>query len=191
MAGRHYSAVRDRCKRLDSAACARYGAAMPEDAEIIATLTPSPVRRWLAIVFTGALGAVCFLLVLFRPPAALIWIVPLLVLGVGTLWLSRRLTVATRTRIELTAGGLRDGTGRVVAPIGRIAAVERGAFALKPSNGFLVRLSEPAAAAWQPGLWWRVGRRVGVGGVTPSAQGRMMADALAALLAMRDRDGDA
>ena len=163
---------------------------MPGDADIIATLTPSPVRRWLAIAFIGALGAVCILLAAFRTPAAPAWIVVLLGMGVGAIWLSRRLAGATRTRIELTPGGLRDGSGRVVAPIARIVAVERGAFAFKPSNGFVVRLSEPAAAAWQPGLWWRIGRRVGVGGVTPGAQARIMADALAALLQMRNRNGD-
>lgn len=153
--------------------------------EIIATLTPSPVRRWAAIAFTGMLGVVCFLLVLFRPPAEVLWIAALLVVGGAATWLSRRLAVATRTRIELTEACLRDGTGRILAPVDRIAGVERGVFALKPSNGFLVRLAEAGPAAWQPGLWWRIGRRVGVGGVTPSAEGRMMADALAALILQR------
>jgi hypothetical protein len=155
---------------------------MPDGPEIIATLAPSPIRRWAAVGFTAALGTTCLALALFRPPGDLMWIGVLAALGAGSLWLSRRLSLATRTRIELTAEGLRDGTGQVVAPIERIVAVERGAFALKPSNGFAVRLSGPASAAWQPGLWWRVGRRVGVGGVTPSAAGRLMADALATLL---------
>lgn len=163
---------------------------MPEGEQIIATLTPSPVRRWLAMGFTGSLGAVCLLLVLLRPPAETTWIVFLLVLGGGSIWMSRRLAVATRTRIELTARGLRDASGRVLAPVDRIVAVERGAFALKPSNGFLVRLSAPGRAAWQPGLWWRVGRCVGIGGVTPSAQGRMMADALTALILRHGPGGD-
>lgn len=158
---------------------------MNDQTEVIATVAPSPFRRLAAVGFTGALGIVCFLLVLFRPPAELPWIAVLVVVGAGALWLSRRLAVATRTRIELTAECLRDGEGRILASMDKVASVERGAFAIKPSNGFVVRLTEPAGAAWQPGLWWRIGRRVGVGGVTPGAEGRLMSDALAALLHSR------
>ena len=164
---------------------------MPESPEVIAALAPSPVRRWLAIALTGVLGLLCLSLVVLAPPADPAWLVALIGLGIGALWLSRRLALATRTSIELTEAGLRDGEGRILAPVAQIVAVERGAFAFKPSNGFVVRLSDPAARAWQPGLWWRLGRRLGVGGVTPSAQGRFMADALAAMIAERapDRKG--
>ncbi len=160
---------------------------MPDRAAVIATLAPSKIRRWIAIVLIGALGAICICLALLRPPADALWLVVLGAVGFAALWLARRLAVATRSRIELTDAGLHDAEGRVLAPIGNIAGVERGAFAFKPSNGFLVRLDRPASRAWHPGLWWRVGRRLGVGGVTPSAQGRLMADALAAMLAERDR----
>ena len=156
---------------------------MPESEEPIVVLAPSPARRWLAVGMTGALGLLCLAIALLRPPGAPLWIVVLLVLGIGALWLSRRLAVATRTRLELTRAGLRDGEGRTVAPLDRVVAVERGVFAFKPSNGFLVRLSQPLPRVWEPGLWWRFGSRVGIGGVTPSAQGRIMADALTALVA--------
>lgn len=161
---------------------------MSETTEVIARLTPSPFRRAAAIVFCGGLGVICLTLILIRPPAEPVWIVVLLIIAVGALWLAGKLSAATRTSIELTRDGLSDSHGRVLAPLRQIAAVERGAFAFKPSNGFLVRLSEPAARAWQPGLWWRFGRRLGIGGVTPSAQGRLMADTLSALLVERDRN---
>ena len=159
---------------------------MPESPQVIARLTPSPVRRIFAVGFSGALGLLCLGLSLLRPPSEPVWIVFLLALGAGALWLAWRTALATRTSIELTSAGLRDGEGRILAPLARIVAVERGVFAFKPSNGFLVRLSAPAERSWQPGVWWRFGRRLGVGGVTPSAQGRMMADALMALLVERD-----
>lgn len=160
---------------------------MPERPEVITTLAPSPFRRWLAVGMMAGLGAICLCLALLRPPGDPLWLVVLMAIGAASLWLARRLALATRTWIELTEAGLRDGKGRILAPIARIAGVERGVFAFKPSNGFLVRLSDPGPRAWEPGLWWRFGRRVGVGGVTPSAQGRLMADALAALLAERIR----
>ena len=154
----------------------------------MARLTPSPARRIFAVGFSGGLGLLCVGLSLLRPPAEPVWILFLLALGAGALWLAWRIALATRTSIELTSAGLRDGEGRILAPLARIVAVERGAFAFKPSNGFLVRLSAPGERAWQPGVWWRFGRRLAVGGVTPSAQGRMMADALTALLVERDAD---
>lgn len=160
---------------------------MPDPGSVLATLRPSPIRRWAAIGMTGALGLICLSLALLRPPAEPVWLVVLVVLGGGALWLSRRVALATATVVELTPTGLRDGAGRPIAPLRQIVTVERGAFAFKPSNGFLVRLSEPGDLAWQPGLWWRVGRSVGVGGVTPSLQGRLMADAIAALLLRQGR----
>ena len=54
-----------------------------------------------------------------------------------------------------------------------IARVERGLFAFKPSNGFLILLNNPMSRAWHPGLWWRFGRRIGIGGVTPQAEGKV------------------
>jgi len=67
-----------------------------------------------------------------------------------------------------------------------IERVDRGVFAFKPSNGFLVRTREPSARAWRPGLWWRFGRRIGVGGVTSANQTKAMSEILAAMLAERD-----
>jgi hypothetical protein len=44
----------------------------------------------------------------------------------------------------------------------------------------MIRLKTPASRVWAPGLWWRFGKRVGVGGVTPAGQGKAMADVIAA-----------
>jgi hypothetical protein len=63
--------------------------------------------------------------------------------------------------------------------------VERGAFAFKPSNGFLVRLDKPLGRGWAPGLWWRLGRLLGVGGVTSASQSKAMAEILSLELARR------
>ena len=64
-------------------------------------------------------------------------------------------------------------------------AVDRGVFAFKPSNGFLVRTREKAGNVWAPGLWWRLGRRVGVGGMTASAEAKFMSEILSAMVLQR------
>jgi hypothetical protein len=54
---------------------------------------------------------------------------------------------------------------------------------MKPSNGFTVVMETKQPRAWAPGLWWRVGRRVGVGGVTGASQTKFMAEQIALRLA--------
>ena len=80
---------------------------MHETDEVIARLAPSPVRRWIAVTLIGTLGAICLCLALLRPPSDLGWLILLLCIGGGALWLARRLAVATRSSIELTEAGLR------------------------------------------------------------------------------------
>ena len=86
--------------------------------------------------------------------------------------------------------GLRQEDGTPIAPLDDIASIDRALFSFKPSNGFLIRLRAPLGRAWVPGMWWRIGRRVGIGGVTGGAETKMMADALSMMVAERDaREG--
>lgn len=158
---------------------------------VIARIRPSLLRRIVGVGTLAALGALLVYLAVFVPPGAIFWQLFLIGLGAGAFWLAERSWRASARQIELTATELRDSGGAVICTLDDIAAVERGAFAFKPSQGFLLRLSAPAPAAWAPGLWWRFGRRVGVGGLTPGAEARIVADALSAHLAARtarDRD---
>lgn len=147
--------------------------------EILATVTPSPMRRWMAVAMLVALGGLLVWLAITVPPQSLVLQLFLLALGCGALVMADLIRRATETHIALTAEGLRDGNGRLLCRMDQIAGVDRGAFAFKPSNGFLVKLKEPMPRVWQPGLWWRLGRRIGVGGVTPAGQGKFMADMIA------------
>jgi hypothetical protein len=81
--------------------------------------------------------------------------------------------------IELTETEIRTSNGEVLARMDEILAVDRGAFAFKPSNGFTLKLNTKKPRAWAPGLWWRFGRRVGVGGVTSAGQAKFMAEQIA------------
>ena len=154
--------------------------------EVVAVVRASAARRGLGLAMLGLLGVLLIYVALVRPPAASGWQAFLLLAGLFSLWAGDRMRRATALTVELTPAGLRSSDGEVIATLDRIEAVDRGMFAFKPSNGFLLRLTGPAGARWQPGLWWRVGRRVGIGGVTPASQAKVMADLLAAMLAERD-----
>jgi hypothetical protein len=149
---------------------------------MLAIITPSAARRAFAVGVMGGLGLLLELLAFLRPPAVFSLQLLLVLLGVVALIGCVRMFNATSRGLVLSATDLRDTDGRLLTPLSDIEKVERGVFAFKPSNGFVLRLKTPMARAWEPGLWWRVGRRVGVGGVISGAEGRQMADAIAARL---------
>lgn len=150
----------------------------PDKDGIYATVHASQGRRWLAYGVLFSLGALVIYTTLTQPPA-LHWMIFMLVFGVMMLWVAERLRRATTLVITLTETDLRDSTGAVLAEISEIKSVSRGALALKPSNGFTLVLKNKKPRAWAPGLWWRLGRRVGVGGATAAGQSRFMAEQVA------------
>ncbi|MFV0514508.1 MAG: hypothetical protein ACK5MY_12910 [Jhaorihella sp.] len=157
---------------------------MEDENEVLAVLAASRPRRALAAGAVGLAG-VGVIYGAVTGSMAPVWQVLLALGGCAALWGAGRMWRATAGRIELTAAGLRGGDGIRIVPIGEIELLERGPFSAKPSNGFLIRLHRPGRAAWHPGMWWRLGRRVGVGGVSSRAEARVMAERLAGLLAAR------
>jgi hypothetical protein len=155
------------------------------DEDIVAVIGVSAVRRWMGVIMLAGLGCLV-IYVAFAAPPDLQWQVFLIAVGALALWMADRMRRSTEHRIELTETELRSTDGRLIALVANIERVDRGVFAFKPSNGFLVRTRTPAARAWCPGLWWRIGRRIGVGGVTAAGQTKAMSEILAAMLAQRD-----
>jgi hypothetical protein len=154
--------------------------------ELIAGLTPSAPRRLFGTFVLYALGALLLYLVAVEPPEGLHLVFLLIVAGGTAIYGGYRMWDVTGHMIELTENELRLSDGRLICHLEDIQKVDRGLFAFKPSNGFLLTLKTPYPKAWAPGLWWRLGKRVGVGGLTSGAESKIMADTLAALVAVRD-----
>jgi hypothetical protein len=152
------------------------------DDEVLARISASPARRALGVLSMGGLGLILVYVAMVRPPEHFGWQVFLIFTGLGALYLANRMRLATAEVLELTREELRSTDGTIIARVEEIEHLDRGMFAFKPSNGFLMRLSEKKKARWEPGLWWRFGRRVGIGGVTPGSQSKAMAAILAALM---------
>lgn len=155
--------------------------------EVLATVKASMGRRFLGIGLLAVLG-VLVIYVAFITPPTLGWRFFLIALGITALMMADAMRRSTAYVLELTRSELRDSGGIVIAEVAQITGIDRGAFAFKPSNGFLLRLENPGTRKWRPGLWWRVGRRVGVGGMTPGRQTKYMAEIIAVMLAERDAD---
>jgi hypothetical protein len=156
-----------------------------DSTEVLATVQASAGRRAMGICCLGLLGLLLIYMAFMRAPA-LSWQLFLILVGAGSLWVADAMRRATASKLELTPLVLRDADGTVIAQVDQITGIDRGFFAFKPSNGFLLKLGEGGARHWRPGLWWRMGRRVGIGGMTPGSQTKFMADVLAALLAQKD-----
>lgn len=143
----------------------------------------------MGVAIMAALGGLLIYIALAIPPAVLGWQIFLLVLGGLALWLADATRRATELTLTLTEAGITDSAGEEVATIAEIEGVSRGMFAFKPSNGFVLRLNTRKPGRWRPGLWWSLGKRVGIGGVTPGPQGKAMAQIIEALV-VQSRGGD-
>lgn len=147
---------------------------MQED-EVLAVLEASPIRRGIGVATLVAMAALLFYSAATTGSGPL-WQAIAVVLGAASLWTADLFRRAVAGRVELTTAGLRDSRGDIIVSIGDIARLDRGAFAFKPSNGFTIRTRTAGTRVWRPGLWWRFGTRIGIGGVAPRAQVRVMAD---------------
>lgn len=152
--------------------------------EVLVTVEASGLRRVMGVTMLAVVGVALLSVAVSNPPS-LAWLVFLLVVGLGALWLAVRMWQGTQYKIELTEEVLRCTDGTVIAQVADIEAIDRGFFAFKPSNGFLIRTATPGARVWLPGLWWRAGRRIGIGGVTPGSQSKTMSEILSAMIAKR------
>lgn len=149
---------------------------------VYARLEAAVLRRGLAFAVLIGLGALLIYLsfVSLGGVASRIF---LFALGVLSVYAADRLRLATAGQLVLTEAGIEDGDGALLVAWSNIKSVERGAFALKPSNGFTVHTEHPMIRGWAPGLWWRFGKRFGVGGVSSAGAAKFMAERIALRLA--------
>ncbi len=154
----------------------------------IAVITPSPARRLVSVSILFGLGIFVLFLTFTRPPSTVMWQIFLILFGLIALVTGEKLRRATLLTILMTDEVLCDSSGQVICQLDDISGIDRGAFAFKPANGFLLRTNTKLGRNWSPGLWWRMGRRIGVGGATSARQGKFMAEAIAMRLAAHQSD---
>ncbi len=153
--------------------------------EVITGMVPSAPRRFFGSGVLYVLGAVLIYIALATPPSPAF---ALFLVGVGAISLygGYRMWHLTGRMIELTEDELRLSDGTLICKTADIHKVDRSFFAFKPSNGCLVTTGGSYPTTWSPGLLWRFGKRIGIGGVTSVSEGKIMADTLSAMIATRD-----
>lgn len=154
--------------------------------QVLALLEASASRRIMGVAVLALLAFFLLYLAVLYPPSSMLGRIFLIAFGAFALFGCIRLWQCTAITLELTSTQLREVGGRVLAEVSDVRSVSRGAFAFKPSNGFSLGLARPGGFVWAPGLWWRIGRRVGVGGVTAQQPARFMAETITAMIQPAD-----
>ncbi len=157
--------------------------------DVLVSIGASRPRLVVGVGMQILLGAILIWVAAAHPPETIGWQLFLLAAGGAALWSAYASWAAGRRHLTLTRETLADSSGAVLCRIEDIREVSRGVFAFKPARGFSLVLKRPHKGAWAPGLWWRIGRRVGVGGMTGAAETRLMAEMIEALLAERAARG--
>lgn len=156
---------------------------MAEDhqSNILAEVGIAPARKLLLV---GALFALGVVIIGFSwtSEANLLGRSALFVMGAFCVYQGEKIRRTPDLYLQLTDKGLFQSDGTVLATSEQMKSIDRGALALKPSNGFVLVLNEKLPNAWVPGLWWRLGKRVGVGGVASAGAAKFMAEQLAIML---------
>lgn len=154
-------------------------------------LRPQTVRRpeilrWIII---AAIGVVLFFTVAIaarssasNPIIALINFPAAILLA----WFGYAMFTAKARSVTFDGEVLTDDTGLVLCHVDDIKSVERGFALFKPSGGFALLMKEEQTRDWSPGLWWRYGSRIGIGGATPGRSARVMADSITMAMAMKE-----
>ena len=93
-------------------------------------------------------------------------------------WFGQALLFTRARAVIFEEGRLYDDSGAEICHVDDVSELEKGLHLFKPSSGFVLKLKTKQPAAWSPGLWWRIGHRVGVGGATPGRRAKAMADAI-------------
>ncbi len=144
--------------------------------DVIVKIQPSLGRRLFGVVILG-LSALVMLNFIFADitQSAMLKVI-LFVMSVIFLWQAQANLRFANAALILKREGLFDDQGEQICSLSNIAKVDRGWFTFKPSNGFLLRLHDSEGLKWSPGLYWRIGKNLGVGGAVSPSQSKEMSD---------------
>jgi len=156
--------------------------------EILIGVDASPIRRLIGVMALLALCAIVLWHGYQRYSDSGEGLITMLIALAG-IYGALRFWQSSSIGLVLTPTELRETGGRQVVRVADITSVNREAFGIiKPTNGFVIVTRESLPAAISPGIWWRLGRRIGIGGLTGAGEGKAMAELLQEMLKWRQTD---
>ncbi|WP_052245347.1 hypothetical protein [Halocynthiibacter namhaensis] len=150
-------------------------------ADVLMELRVSDVRRVFALCVLIILGMLLLWNALLITGAPILLQLFLVALGLSVLALAEKMRRNTVGGLTLTQEALWNADGSCLVRMEDVVSIERGVFAFKPSNGFMINTRSAGGRFWAPGLVWRVGKRIGIGGITNARDAKSMVEVIVAL----------
>ena len=151
---------------------------MKEIEELI-TLKMSKLKRLSGALLIFVLGTTLLFSVYKKSnPGYTVYESLFLLVGLILIFVSWRIGRARLTGIKLTKSGIYDLNDVKLCAILDINYIDRRTFAIKPANGFIIHLKNSAKSFWIPGLCWRIGKRLAIGGMLSKQECKAFANLL-------------
>ena len=83
---------------------------------------------------------------------------------------------------------IKDGSiflpdGRLLCKLSSIETVDTSPYTFKSTNGFIIRLKERSSLDWSPGLFWKLNKRISIGGLITKSESKWLSTAIITILA--------
>ena len=97
-------------------------------------------------------------------------------------WFKRFLSQYSNVGFLINKMGLYDLHENLICRISDIQRVDSSPYTFKSANGFIIILKEKTSFQLVPGLYWRLGRRISVGGLISKNESKLLSTAVANFL---------
>ena len=151
----------------------------------IAVIRRPELLRWAVVITLILMGGFCGLIGLSLFAQSVLPALALVVIASGCLWLAWATFQTDCSSVMFDGERIYTNSGVELCRLDEVADLQRGMAMLKPSGGFIILLTGDAPRGWSPGLWWRYGTRIGVGGAVSTRACKHMADSISGALAAR------
>ncbi|MEM0977526.1 MAG: hypothetical protein AAGJ34_08330 [Pseudomonadota bacterium] len=142
------------------------------DQETVLFAPISAGRYWFGIACLS-LPALFIVFALSQGVVTRLWAMGfLMAIASAFLWAAYRMYSVPRAGLLFDGRVLRTEDGLVVAALTDIDVVQTGIFAMRPSNGFSLIMKEADHLPTRPGIFWRQGKMIGIGGILAAAETR-------------------
>ena len=94
------------------------------------------------------------------------------------LWFRRFLKRFSKVGFLINQSGLFNLDGSIICEIGDIEKIDVSPYTFKSANGFIVILKTKTSFKSIPGLYWRLGKRLSIGGLVSKTESKFLSQAL-------------
>ena len=150
--------------------------------DVILKIKPSAGRRIFGIIILCLVAVIMMNYAFGDKAQSIVLRFILLLMAVVFLWQAQANLRFIGAALILKREGLFDDQGALICSLSNINQIDRGWISFKPSNGLLVRMHKPMALKWSPGLYWRFGKSLGIGGMVSPVLTKEMSDKLLLLM---------